>query len=91
MPQGRFVYWKGMEPSELLEYDSYLVAFTQELPFQGGKSLSSIAEEGEDRTKLVKYSSSSEFSLNRHIFMASLRDHHNDDELERKYDDELPG
>jgi hypothetical protein len=32
--QGRFVYWKGMEPSKLLEYDSYLVAFTQELHFQ---------------------------------------------------------
>jgi hypothetical protein len=28
MPQGWFVYWKGMEPSELLEYDSRLVAFT---------------------------------------------------------------
>jgi hypothetical protein len=24
--QGRFVYWKGLEPSELLEYDSHLVA-----------------------------------------------------------------
>jgi hypothetical protein len=33
-PQGRFVYRKGMEPSELLEYDSRLVAFIQELPFQ---------------------------------------------------------
>jgi hypothetical protein len=30
-PQGRFVYWKGMEPSELDEYDSHLVAFMQEL------------------------------------------------------------
>jgi hypothetical protein len=37
-----------MEPSELLEYDSCLVNFTQELPFQEGKSLSPIAEEGED-------------------------------------------
>jgi hypothetical protein len=36
-PQGRFVYWKGLEPSELLEYDSRLVAFTQELLFQEGK------------------------------------------------------
>jgi hypothetical protein len=24
-PQGRFVYWKGLEPSELLKYDSRLV------------------------------------------------------------------
>jgi hypothetical protein len=27
-PQGRFVYWKGFEPSELLDYKSRLVAFT---------------------------------------------------------------
>jgi hypothetical protein len=28
MPQGRFVYWKGLEPSVLLKYDSRLAAFT---------------------------------------------------------------
>jgi hypothetical protein len=44
-PQRRFVYWKSLEPSELLNYDSRLVAFTQELPFQEGKPLSPIAEE----------------------------------------------
>jgi hypothetical protein len=33
MPQGSFVYWKGFEPSKLLDYESRLVAFTQELPF----------------------------------------------------------
>jgi hypothetical protein len=27
-PQGHFVYWKGFEPSELLDYESRLVAFT---------------------------------------------------------------
>jgi hypothetical protein len=32
-PQGRFVYWKGFELSELLDYESRLVAFMQELPF----------------------------------------------------------
>jgi hypothetical protein len=26
MPQGRFMYWKGLEPSELLEYNPHLVA-----------------------------------------------------------------
>jgi hypothetical protein len=31
--QGRFVYWRGFEPSELLDYESRLVAFMQELPF----------------------------------------------------------
>jgi hypothetical protein len=34
------VYWKGLEPSKLLDYDSHLVAFMQELPFQEGKPLS---------------------------------------------------
>jgi hypothetical protein len=47
MLQGRFVYWKGLEPSKLLEYDSRLVAFTQKLPFQEGKPLSPISKEGE--------------------------------------------
>jgi hypothetical protein len=50
------VYLKGLEPSELLEYNSRLVAFMQELPFQEGKPLSSILEEGEGSTELVKYS-----------------------------------
>jgi hypothetical protein len=84
--QGRFVYWKGMEPSELLEYNSRLMAFTQELPFQEGKPLSPIAEEGEGRTVLVDYSSSREFSPQRHIYMASLHEHGVDDEPEREYD-----
>jgi hypothetical protein len=39
-PQGCFVYWKGLEHSELLEYDSRLMVFMQELPFQEGKPLS---------------------------------------------------
>jgi hypothetical protein len=47
-----------MEPSELHEYESHLVAFTQELPFQEGKPLSPIAKEGEGKIVLVHYSSS---------------------------------
>jgi hypothetical protein len=31
--QGCLVYWKGLKPSELLEYISRLVSFMQELPF----------------------------------------------------------
>jgi hypothetical protein len=65
------------------------VAFAQELTFQEGKSLSSIAGEGKDRTKLVEYFSSGEFSQDCHVFMASLRDHDDDDKLGREYDDEL--
>jgi hypothetical protein len=51
-PQDRFVYWNGLEPSELLDYDSRLVAFTQELPFQEGKPLSPITEEWDVSTEL---------------------------------------
>jgi hypothetical protein len=78
-----------MEPSELLEYDSHLVAFTQELPFQEGKPLSPIAEEGDGRIVLVDYSSSGEFSPQCHVYMASLHEHGDDDEPGREYDDEL--
>jgi hypothetical protein len=49
-PQGRFMYWKGFEPSKLLDYESCLVAFMQGLPFQEGRPLSPIAEEGESST-----------------------------------------
>jgi hypothetical protein len=33
------VYWKGLEPSELLEDDFPLVAFVQELPFHEEKGI----------------------------------------------------
>jgi hypothetical protein len=67
------VYWKGLEPSELLEYDSRLVAFTQELPLQEGKPLSCITEEGEGNTELVEYSHTAESSPDRQVYMASPR------------------
>jgi hypothetical protein len=71
-PQGRFMYWKGLEPSELLKYNSCLVAFMQELPFQEGKPLSRISKEGEGSTELVKYSHTVESSPNHQVYMTSL-------------------
>jgi hypothetical protein len=68
------VYWKGLEPSELLEYDSCLVAFTQELPFQEGKPLSPISEEGDGSTELVEYSQTARNSPDHQVYMSSLRD-----------------
>jgi hypothetical protein len=68
----------GLEPSELLEYDSRLVAFTQELPFQEGKPLSRILEDGEGSTELIKYSHTAQSSLDRQVYMASL--HNADDD-----------
>jgi hypothetical protein len=81
------VYWKGLEPSKLLDYDSRLVAFTQELPFQEGKPLSPIAEEGDDNTELLEYSHMVNNSPDRQVYMASLRNA-DDDELCLEYNDE---
>jgi hypothetical protein len=82
------VYWKGLEPSELLEYDSHIAAFTQELPFQEGKPLSPISDEGEGSTELLEYSHTAENSSDRHVYMASLRNA-DEDEPGPKYDAEL--
>jgi hypothetical protein len=81
------VYWKGFEPSELLDYESRLVAFMQELPFQEGKPLPPIAEEGDSSTKLLKYSLTANNSPDRQVYMVSLRNA-DDDELGPEYDDE---
>ncbi|RLM58362.1 inactive tetrahydrocannabinolic acid synthase-like [Panicum miliaceum] len=88
MPQGRFVYWKVMEASKLLEYDSRLVAFMQELPFQEGKPLCRITKEEEGSTELVKYNHMAETSPDRQVYMASLRNTQ-DDEPGPAYDAEL--
>jgi hypothetical protein len=81
------MYWKGYEPSELLDYESCLVAFTQELPFQEGKPLSTIAEEGENSTELLEYSLTANHSPDRQVRMASLCNAE-DDELDPQYDNE---
>jgi hypothetical protein len=53
-PEGRFVHWKGMKLSDLLEAEDQLVAHLEPLPFQEGKPLASVAEES---TELVDASS----------------------------------
>jgi hypothetical protein len=67
------VFWKGSEPSELLDYESRLLAFTQELPFQEGKPLSPTAEVGESSTELLDYSLRANNLPDRQVWMASLR------------------
>jgi hypothetical protein len=73
------VYWKGFEPSELLDYESRLVAFMQELPFQEGRPLSPIAEEGKTSIELLEYSLTAKHSPDRQVCMASLRNAENDE------------
>jgi hypothetical protein len=48
-----------MEPSELLEDNTRLVAYIQEVPFLEARPLSPIPEGGKATTVLVDYSSSS--------------------------------
>jgi hypothetical protein len=60
----------------------------QELPFQEGKPLSSISEGGEGSTELLKYSHTADNSLDRRVYMASLRNA-DDNEPGLEYDDEL--
>jgi hypothetical protein len=43
-PEGRFVHWKGMSLSDLLEADDRLVAHLEPLPFQEGRPLATVAE-----------------------------------------------
>jgi hypothetical protein len=40
----RFVHWKGMKPSDLLEAEDRLVAHLKPLPFQEGKPLATMVE-----------------------------------------------
>jgi hypothetical protein len=93
------VYSKGFEPFELLDYESRLVAFTQELPFQESRPLSPIAKEGESRplspiakegessTELLEYSLTVNHSPDCQVCMASLCNAE-DDELDPQYDNE---
>jgi hypothetical protein len=53
-PEGRFVHWKSMKLSDLLEAEDRLVAHLKPLPFQEGRPLATVAEES---TELVEASS----------------------------------
>jgi hypothetical protein len=44
-PEGRFVHWRGMKLSDLLEAEARLVAHLEPLPFQEGRPLATVAEE----------------------------------------------
>jgi uncharacterized protein YecT (DUF1311 family) len=53
-PEGRFIHWRGMELSNLLEAEARLVAHLEPLPFQEGSPLATMAEES---TELINTSS----------------------------------
>jgi hypothetical protein len=47
-PERRFVHWKGMKLSDLLEAEDRLVAHLEPLPFQEGRPLATVAEESSE-------------------------------------------
>jgi hypothetical protein len=53
-PARRFVHWKGMKLSNLLEAEDQFVAHLEPLPFQEGRPLATMVEES---TELVDGSS----------------------------------
>jgi hypothetical protein len=65
IPEGRFVHWRGMELSDLLEAEGRLVAHLEPLPFQEGRPLATVAEES---TELVE--ASSDELVSRQVLMA---------------------
>jgi hypothetical protein len=78
-----------MEPSELLDDNTRLVGYIQELPYQEGRPLAPLTKEMGD-AKLVDYfSSSKEYSPECQVRMASIRNHDDDDEPGNQYDNEL--
>jgi hypothetical protein len=64
-PEGHFVHWKGMKPSDLLEAEDRLVAHLEPLPFQEGRPLATMVEES---TELVD--ESSEELISHQVLMA---------------------
>jgi hypothetical protein len=64
-PEGRFVHWKGMKLSDLLEAKDRLVAHLEPLPFQEGRPLATVAEES---IELVD--ASSDELISRQVLMA---------------------
>jgi hypothetical protein len=64
-PEGRFVHWKCMKPSDLLEAEDRLVAHLEPFTFQEGRPLATVVE---DSTELVD--ESFEELISRQVLMA---------------------
>jgi len=90
-PLGRFVYWKGFEPSELLERGARTGATIATLPYQASRPLATIHEDSLSRMVPASNSSTSDYSPSREVCMAIIRDHGHgdDDEPGSKYNNEL--
>ena len=68
-PQGHFLYWQGSGPAKLLD-NARLVACLQDLPYQKGRPLSPIEEEGVGDTILVDYSTTHDSSPDHQVYVS---------------------
>jgi hypothetical protein len=82
------VYWKGFEPSELLEHNALTVATITNLSFQVGRSLLTILEGKASRTILASNSLTADYSHGHEVCMASIREIENN-EPGSEYENEL--
>jgi hypothetical protein len=85
-PEGHFVHWKGMKPSDLLEAEDRLVAHLEPLPFQESRPLATVVEE---LTELVDEGSKE--LISRQVLMAEEGEDDGDlpiDELDAVSEDE---
>jgi hypothetical protein len=85
-PEGRFVHWKGMKPSDLLEAKDQLAAHLEPLPFQEGRPLATVVEESTELVDKV-----SEELISRQVLMAEEGEDDGDlpiDELDAVSEDE---
>ena len=80
MLQGRFMYWKVLEPPELLGYDAWLVAYIPDLPYQEGNNLSPIREEGTWFTEIATDYSDESYT-DRYIYMEDVGNGRRESEL----------
>ena len=79
-PQGHFMYWKGLEPPDLLRLDARLVAYIPDLPYQEGNQLPPIQEEGYGFTEPVT-DYPDEFYNDHHVYMVDTPNGRRNNEL----------
>ena len=69
------MYWKGSEPAELLD-NARLIACLRDLPYQAGRPLFPIKEEGVGDIALVDYSTT-HLTPDRQVYVSILGENSN--------------
>ena len=80
---GWFMYWKGMEPPELLGQDTRLVAYIPNLAYQEGTHVFPVPKEGMGSTEIITDYSDESYT-DRHVYMAHVASGRWDNELPKE-------